>query len=415
MNMPTYTLPYGKKTLRLTMPKVANVDQITPKKTSPASSPKELIRASLQKAHLASLADAKSVAIAINDKTRPVPHQHLLPPLLKEIAALGVPSQNITLLIATGAHPPMRKEEFSQVVPAEILRCYRVITHDCDHGPSLIHLGETERGTPVWINRTYAEADVRVVVGNIEPHQFQGFSGGAKSAAIGLAGRETINANHAWMTDPQARLGEYKENPARQDVEAIGDLADIHLALNVIMNAKKKIVRALAGSPRDVMERAIPLVKEIYQVNVETRYDLVIVTPGGHPKDINLYQSQKALAHAAQITRPDGTILLMAACPQGVGEERCEAWLKNAPSLNAILTRFRREGFQLGAHKAYQIARDAVKHKLYLYSEMPNTQVEALNLNPIYNLDAFMAEAGTTNANIALMPYANATIPYLKE
>ena len=413
--MADYSIPYGKNSLRFSLPDSASVDVIAPQSVPAAQNPDKMIAAALQTSNLDRFANVETVSIAINDKTRPVPHDELLPPLLETLETMGIAREAITLIIATGAHPPMPGTAFSQVVPAKVLSRYRVISHDCDDAANLIPLGETERGTPVSANRTYAQADLRIVVGNIEPHQFQGFSGGVKSAAIGLAGRETIEANHAWMTDPQSRLGAFESNPTRQDVEEIGAIIGIHFALNVILNDKKDLLRVLAGDPADVITAAISVVREIYQVEVDHLYDLMIVSPGGHPKDINLYQAQKALAHAALVTRPEGTIILAAACPQGAGEERFEEWMLNTPSLDAILGQFRQEGFCLGPHKAYQIARDARGRSFFLLSDMPISYVERLHLVPVTDLQSLLQTERPAKEHIAVMPYANATIPQTKD
>lgn len=409
-----YSIPYGKTSLRFSLPNSADVDVIAPKSVSAADNPGELIASALREANLDAFVQAKSVAIAINDKTRPVPHDRLLPPLLEALEKMGITKDAITLIIATGAHPPMPATEFSQVVPTEVFSRYRVISHDCNDAANLVSLGETRRGTPVSVNREYAEADLRIVVGNIEPHQFQGFSGGVKSAAIGLAGRETIEANHAWMTDHRSRLGVFENNPARQDVEEIGAIIGTHFALNVILNDKKEVLRAFAGDPADVIIAAIPLVRELYQVEVDHLYDLMIASPGGHPKDINLYQAQKALAHAALITNADGTIILAAACPQGAGEERFEEWMLDTPSLDAVLERFRQEGFCLGPHKAYQIARDARGRSFYLLSNMSASDVARMHLVPVTDLQSLLETHISAKEHIAVMPYANATIPQPK-
>ena len=134
-----------------------------------------------------------------------------------------------------------------------------------------------------------------------------GFSGGVKGAAIGLAGRATINHNHAMMSDPRAALDRYDDNPARQDVEEIGRLIGVHFALNTILNREKQLIHVLAGEPVAVMQAGIPLVRDLVEIPVSAPFDLVIASPGGHPKDINLYQAQKALAHAARIAKPGGT------------------------------------------------------------------------------------------------------------
>jgi nickel-dependent lactate racemase len=337
--------------------------------------------------------------------------------LLKSLSKLGIPDHKITLLIATGAHPPMTKDEFSQVVPEDILSRYQVINHDCDDKHNLVRLGVTQRGTPVWINRAYAQSALRIAVGNIEPHQFMGFSGGVKSAVIGLAGRETINANHAMMTDPQTQLGTYNTNPARQDVEEMGEMLDVQYALNTILNDKKEIVYAFAGSPPEVMTRAIPLVKEMYQVEVDHPFDFLIVSPGGHPKDINLYQAQKTLAHASQVAPEGSTVVMAAACPEGCGDPAFQEWMAKASSLEEIMDRFPNTEFQVGPHKAYLFARDASRVSFYLISELKAEQVRRLHLNPLKDLPTALQPilpTLTPPSRIGIIPHGNATIPILK-
>jgi nickel-dependent lactate racemase len=293
---------------------------------------------------------------------------------------------------------------------------YPVFCHNAYDQASLIHLGQTERGTPVWINRRYAEADLRLAVGNIEPHQFMGFSGGVKSAVIGLGGQETVNRNHALMIEPQAKLGQYKANPARQDVEEMGRIIGIHFALNAILNEQKQIVTAIAGGPDAVMRHGIPRVRELYQVSVPEPFDLVIAAPGGHPKDINLYQAQKGLAHATLVTKNGGTIVLAAACPEGTGSDKYEQWMEGLTSHEAVFERFQREGFQIGPHKAFQIARDAARSRVLLVSEMESNFVRRLLLTPMANLDRALALVLADlppEARIGVMPLANATIPII--
>ena len=154
-----------------------------------------------------------------------------------------------------------------------------------------------------------------------------GFSGGVKSAAIGLAGKRTVNTNHAMMSDPKAQIGRYDDNPCRQDVEEIGQMIGVHFALNAVLNENRQIIHALAGDPVAVMQAGIPLVREVFQVAVAEPFDLMIVSPGGHPKDINIYQAQKALGHATLVTQPGGTVILAAACPEGTGSKGYEAFM----------------------------------------------------------------------------------------
>ncbi|MCP4167397.1 MAG: nickel-dependent lactate racemase [Chloroflexi bacterium] len=416
--MTVYSLPYGISQLRFQLPGDIQAEVISPRHIPAAAHPLEVVRKALTSTvgsiSLSEFIGVRTAAIAINDKTRPVPHHDLLPPLLDQLRSLGIPDTSVTLWIATGAHPPMTADEFDQVVPAEVLRRCQVFSHDCDDVRNLIYLGSTHRQTPVWVNRSYADADLRIAVGNIEPHQFQGFSGGSKSVAIGLAGRTTINHNHAMMTEPLARLGEYAHNPAREDVEEIGRLIGIHFALNAILNDKKELVKAFAGHPEAVMQAGIPLARRICQVQVRERFDLMIVSPGGHPKDINIYQTQKALAHAALVTRKGGAIILAAACPEGAGSESYVRWVQQHCSMQQVISSFASAPFLVGPHKAYQIARDATRFQVRIISQMNDDYLRRLLFSPAPNIDIALAELLPSlprPARIGIMPIANTTIP----
>jgi nickel-dependent lactate racemase len=413
-----FSLPYGHGQLTFHLPDGLPIEVVEPAKVAAAADPLDAVAAALDvpagDVTWENWRGARSAAIAINDETRPVPHEYLLPPLLRRLEGLGVAPGAIQLLIATGTHPPLPRSGYARIVPAGILARYPVLGHDPEDPANLVLLGTTLRGTPIWINRHFLAADLRIVVGNVEPHQFQGFSGGVKSAAIGLAGRETIHHNHSLMTDPRAQVGRYADNPARQDVEEIGRAIGVHLAVNAVLNGQKQIVHIIAGEPEAVMEVAIPLSRQINQVPVAAPFDLVIASPGGHPKDLNLYQAQKALAHASLVTRDGGSLILAAACPAGTGSERYERWMAGMSSHRQVIERFEKEGFSIGAHKAYQIARDAVRVRVWLVSSLDPGQVRSFLLEPAAGLDEAVAQVLPTlpsDARVGIMPQASSTIP----
>jgi len=416
--MSEFTIPYGRDKLTFRLDDGFHTELLAPGRAETLAEPGRAVQEALGRplggVRLADFAGARSVAIAVNDKTRPVPHAILLPPLLRALEELGIAPGAITMIVATGLHAPMPEAEFPQILPADILGRYRVVSHDAAASQGLVSLGKTRRGTPVQVNRLFAQADLRIVVGNLEPHQFMGFSGGVKTAAIGLGGRDTINHNHALMLDPHSDLARYDDNPARQDVEEAGRMIGIHFALNAVINESKHIVRVLAGDPLAVMREGIPLVLELYQVRVAAPFDLLIASPGGHPKDINVYQAQKALGHAARVTRRGGTVILVAACPEGTGSSSYEKWVVGMPSHEAVLERFQREGFRIGPHKAFQIARDAAPRRVLMVTEMRPEFVRQLLLEPYPSLEAALAAAVPglpREARVGVMPWANATIP----
>jgi len=413
-----FRLPFGHSTLTAVLPDYLAVDSLEAPDIPAGSDPVGEVSSALDDlvgdVNWSDFNKVRSVGIAINDKTRPVPHAALLPPLLKKLADLGIPDDAITLYIAVGTHPPMRTDEVPSILPAEIWHRYAVVSHDSEDESILVYLGETSRGTPVWSNKAYVQSDLKIVVGNIEPHQFAGFSGGVKTAAVGLSGFQTITRNHTLMIHPDSRIGEFDANPARQDIEEIGQLVGVDLALNAILNHQRQIVHALAGDPNRVMQTGIPLARQVCQVAATSLYDLLIVSPGGHPKDINVYQAQKGLAHAALIIRPGGTMILAAACPEGAGSQHYQDWMVGKRSYTEVLAQFSAEGFRIGSHKAYLIARDASKINLKFYSEMDERLLRDLLLNPVNDFQSTIDKALENlepGSRVGIMPHAASTIP----
>jgi nickel-dependent lactate racemase len=413
-------VPYGHSTVAAELPDDVGVDVVelpdVPSATDPIAEVRRALTEPVGDFAWSRHTGVRSVAIAVNDKTRPVPHQHLLPPLIDRLNRLGVPDAAITFYVAVGGHPPMEAVEFPAVIPPEILSRFRVVSHDAECDEHLVFLGDTPRGTPVWANQGYVEAGLKIVVGTIEPHQFVGFSGGVKGAAIGLAGLATITANHTLMAHTDSTIGTYSTNPARQDVEAIGELFRVHLALNAIVDRRREIIRVVAGDPVAVMETGAPMAREHCQVAVRQEYALVVASPGGHPKDINVYQAQKAVASAATIVRAGGTIILTAACPEGAGSRHYEHWVSGKRSLREVIDAFSTEGFRIGAHKAFQLARDAERARLIVCSDMPPELARRLLLDPAVDfqtaIDLALPHLGPSD-RIAVLPHAASTIPFL--
>jgi nickel-dependent lactate racemase len=415
-----HKIPYGTGYLRFRLPGWIQPISVETRKISAVPEPQRAVLEAVTNPvggiSLSDFRGVRSVAIAINDKTRPVPNDQLLLPLLSHLEEVGVNQRAIQFIISTGTHPRISPADFSLLVPQEILERFPIHCHQCDDSESLAYLGSSSRGTPVWVNKLFAEAELRIVVGIIEPHQFQGFSGGVKGAAIGLAGRETINLNHALMTSPKAILGKFSDNPARQEVEEIGKIIGVHFSLNALLNRDRQIVSVIAGDPYAVMEKGIPISRQISQVQVDEPFDLIIASPGGYPKDINLYQSQKALAHAAKITRTAGTVILAAACVEGTGSRAYELWMDGVSSHQEVIDRFHREGFMVGPHKAVQIALDATRVKIFLISELDSDLTRKLLLTPVSNIDEALEIALKDlprGANVGIMPQASSTIPII--
>lgn len=420
--MTQYSLPYGSKKLYFNIPDHFHVDTLLPNAPEPLKDPMQAIQSALAspigERSLLDFSGVESVGIAVNDKTRPVPNQDVLSPLLVALKPLGVPEERIIFYIGAGTHS-MSSQELPRILSQDIIDQHPVIIHDCDTS-TMIDLGETTRGTTIKINADFFNCDLKITVGNIEPHHFMGFSGGVKTAAIGLASRETITQNHAMLPHPKAKTGIFHINPMRQDLEEIGRKIGVHFSLSTILDEGKNILKAYFGDPQIVMRQAIPSIREIFGAKVSEPYDLVIASPGGAPKDINLYQAEKGLTQAANITKKDGWIVLLAACPEGSGSQKYEDYVTNTDSHEAIIEQFRKGFFKVGPHKAYQIAQEAIKKNIVLVSDISPEKVKSWKLTPstpdlIGPLIEWISERLPDQGRIAILPNATHTMTEVKK
>ena len=416
--MTEFSLPFGKTQLSFTIPSIFKTDLLSPEPVQPMDDPIKAIQVALEqpanKRKLQSLSSTATIGIAINDKTRPIPQPNPIGLLLDYLLSLGFEKNKITLFVGSGTHQPMQESELSMILSEEIVKNYRVVIHDCDHSP-MVDLGYTAHNTPIRINADYMNCDLKITSGNIEPHHFMGFSGGIKTAMIGLADRETINRNHAMLTHPQAKTGVYHINPMRQDIEEMGKKAKIQFSLGTVLNEQKQILNVFFGDPIAVMKSAIPVVQQIFGVRVPQKYDLVVASPGGYPKDINLYQAQKGLTHATRIARDGWWVILLAACTEGSGSPSFETFIKESRSHQAIIREFQEGFFEVGPHKAFQIARDAVRVNIVLVSEISPKIVKEWKLTPstpelLQPLVDWIAARLTPDARIAILPASTRTM-----
>ena len=414
-----YTLPYGKTTINFDLPVNHRADIFLPIKPTYTCDETQNISTAIRNpldcsGFPDSISSASKVVIVINDKTRPAPSNKMLPPLLAELIARGVGKENITIIIAVGTHQPLPEVEFPLLLCKEILQQYKVISHDCDYSDNLIYKGLTTLGTPIYINKIFDQADLKIVVGDIEFHYFAGYSGGVKSAAIGVCGRETITHNHSFLLDPKSCVARFEDNPVRQDIEEIGQIIGVDLALNAILDEDRHILHAFFGKPKIVLLAGIKKLTEIGMVQIDEPYDLVIASAGGYPKDINLYQSQKALTYASLFCKNGGKLLLAAACEEGVGSKECLDFFDDVHSYQEARAIFTKKGFMIGPHKVIQFANIADRIKFQIKSEIDPILMKKVLIDPIDDFQTAINDSlklVDPPLRIAIIPYATAIIP----
>ena len=352
----------------------------------------------------------RKVAIVVSDMTRPCPSDRLLPPLLEELFAAGVAAADVKIVVALGLHRAQTAAELEQMVGADVYARVAVVNHDPE---DVVRLGVTARGTPVEIFRPLVDADVRICLGNLEFHYFAGFSGGAKSILPGCASKATITANHGLMTQPGATTGRLAGNPVREDLEEGVAMLGVDFILNVIVDDHHRIVAAFAGDVETAHRRGCEAVAARGAVPIAELADIVLVSAGGYPLDVNMYQAQKALDNAVHAVREGGVIVWVAECREGLGSETFAAWLQEADSADGILERIERE-FVLGGHKAAAIASVLQKARVHFVSQLPVDILGQVGLEPFADLDAALAAARTVvgeQARILVLPYGDSVLP----
>lgn len=266
--------------------------------------------------------DKKNIVIIASDHTRPVPSKVIIPPMLREIRKAN-PDAEITLLIATGCHRSTKKEELIEKFGEEIVANEKIVIHDCSDSDNLVNIGTLPSGGELYINKIAYEADLLISEGFIEPHFFAGFSGGRKSVLPGIAGRESVLANHCseFIAHERSRTGILEGNPIHRDMLWAAKKAKLRFIVNVVINEKKEAIYAVAGDVEAAHLKGCEFLSS--QCGVEPKWaDIVISTNGGYPLDQNIYQAVKGMTAAEATVKADGVIIMIAKSNDGHGGEQ---------------------------------------------------------------------------------------------
>jgi len=417
-------LKYGQGTIEIAIPELAKADVLEPNPLRPVASIEQALLdelAGLEKDDTDLLPEVKSketVAIAIPDETRPLPVIKVLP-LILDWLFTKIPDllpERVTIVVGGGLHPPVDKETLERLVPPKIVQGCCVLAHDALNSP-MVEYGTTERGTPVHVNKAFATADYKIVIGQIDPHQFVGFTGGSKGVVIGCGGEPTIEHNHSLMFHDNATVGVLEGNPVREDLNEAGEMIGIDLSINFVMAPNKDIVRVVAGRPLDTLREGARTCAELYGVAIDDSYDIIVASCGGYPKDICLYQAQKGLNLASQALKAGGNILLLAASPQGVGDDVYFDYVSQFTSPEEVLADFRKQGFRMGAHKAYLFGRTLSRFDVAVFSELDPGVLQKCHLRSADPSEVIKewVESFNGSPRIGIVPNANTTYFYKRQ
>lgn len=428
--MQRYQLAYGKDRLTFQISTDVKVGEIEAKPSTPIIDVEQAIREAL--AHplgtppLSEIIQARdNVVIVVSDHTRLwVRTDLIVPVLLDALNEVGVPDSDITIVTATGDHRPLTHEEHVSIVGEKVLQRVKMVDHDC-HAADLVDYGFSSQGTPIKVNRLVAEADKVILTGGIAYHLLAGFGGGRKSIAPGVCGYETIQANHGLAlkdagdagVNSNIQNGKMIGNPVSEDMLEIARTVGADFVINVVVNEKKEFVSIVSGELHQAHEAGCEVCKEIFGIEIEQKADLVVVSSGGYPKDIQLYQSIKALDNAAYAVKDGGVILLISECSDGVGSRPFHEFFSHGEveEMNAALN----ADFMMPGFVALRSASICRNSPVVLISSVPDEVVKGVKMLPAHSPEEALEIAyqilGRTPETVYVMPHGGNTFPIVRQ
>jgi len=387
-------LKYGATSfsLDLATPRLAGV--IQPTVPCPAASPEEIITTALDacRTAISPFRPGEKVVIITSDITRHTGSEVYLPLLVERLNRQGIRDEDMEILIALGIHRAQTLHEHERILGALHGRI-RVRDHDCDNPAQLVSIGRTSNGIDVRINRRAVEAERLILTGVIGFHYFAGFGGGRKSILPGISSRQACMASHFAVLNPgqasgknqHAVTGNLDSNPVHQAMTEACALAAPDFILNTVLSPDRRIIAAFAGHWREAHEEGCRFYREHFSYPLREKTDLVVVSCGGFPKDINLIQAHKSMEYGAQALKDGAVMILLAECRDGFGNATFFNWFrhKRLDQFEAAL----REQYEINGQTAYSMLQKARRFKIILVSEFPGQQVEEMGMLPARSLE----------------------------
>jgi nickel-dependent lactate racemase len=361
------------------------------------------------------LSAGDSVLIVVSDATRATASAQILNLLVRRLIQLGVSPADLAIIFATGIHRPVTPAEKLELLTPFIAQRVKTIDHVAHDPSQMVLLGTTERGAPVAVNRALKDFSHVIITGAIGFHYFAGFTGGRKSICPGLASASTIAATHMLALDFETGgrrtgvgAGLLAGNAVHEACEQVAALVAPCFGINSVVDDRGRAVRVYAGDWRAAHLAGCSDYLASHSVEIQEQRELVIVSCGGSPYDINLIQAHKALEMAAQACTDGGTIVLLAECKDGLGHPEFPKWFQEQDS-RALETRLR-EAYEVNGQTAWSLLTKAERYRVHLVSELPPADVARLRMVPAQSLTAAL-EKVSTNRPGYIMPHGARFLP----
>lgn len=281
--------------------------------------------------------NAKSACVLVSDATRAVPTARMLKYVVEDLVAAGIPNDQIYVFVAIGVHREATDMEMRSFL-GDLYGKISIENHTPFDTSNLICLGETSRGTPIWVNRKAYDCDLHIQIGKVEPHEFAGFSGGRKSVLPGISAEETIVINHRpkMILSENAAIGVLEGNPVHEDMVDSAEKFRIDFGVNCIINNRLELSAVFAGDMTRSHLAAIEYIRKYLGVKMKAP-DILVTTPG-QPLDIDFYQTVKALIALTEVLDKKTKVILYCGCQEGVNSEDMLRAFRSGESLEQVIS-----------------------------------------------------------------------------
>jgi nickel-dependent lactate racemase len=411
-----FRLEYGRIGLDIDLPADRVVRKLAYKDAPPLADPAGDLRRLLDRPNgtppLAELARGrKSACVVISDITRPVPNRLILEPVLQILEAVGIARSAITILVATGLHRPNLGDELVELVGREIAENYRIENHHGTVRDEHVSLGESPRGVPIWIDRRYIEADLKITTGLIEPHLMAGFSGGRKLVCPGLASLETVKVWHGpdFLEHPSADCGILDGNPVHEENTWIARCAGCDFIVNVVIDTERRPLKWVAGDMEAAFLEGVEFVRGVVVDTVPEPVDVVVTSCAGYPLDTTFYQAVKGLTGALPIVKRGGTIIMAASLSEGIGSPEFQTLFRDNPSLDVFVERILgKDYFVMDQWQLEELAKVRRKARVKIVSDgLPRETINRLFVESAASVEQAVADSLAEygpKAKVAVIP-----------
>ncbi len=333
----------------------------------------------------------ETVLIVVPDATRQTACDRIVNLLVRRLISNGTTPFEITIIFATGIHRHATEDEKQKILTPFIAQRIKTL----DHGPrdlmQIVSLGETTDGIPIELNRALIEHDHVILIGGVTFHYFAGFTGGRKLICPGLASTKTISQTHKLAFDCKTRSRREGVDSGKLDGNAVHEAfmeavakIDPAFCISTIVNDAGELVDLFCGNWVTSHRAACDAYAADHTIKIAEKRDLVIVSCGGFPHDINLIQAHKALETAPHACKEGGTIILLAECPEGLGRADFLNWFdaENSDSLAEKLC----EKYQVNGQTAWSLLKKTEKFQVQIVSVLEEEPLNIMRMNKMDSL-----------------------------